>query len=370
MRVDFYNFKYVPEEMKILWSKAFNNCLQGGQFIGGNSVATFENKFSEVFGTRFSIGVSNGFDGLVLALRALDIGKGMKVALPAHTFIATWNAVIAVGATPVGVEVSEDAQIDVIALKNILNQEKIDCVIPVHMHGHVSDLKMIRKLCEPMHIPIIEDASQAHLAYRDELQAGCVGDIGVFSLYPTKNLGALGDAGVVVTDREELARKIKSLRNYGADENSKYHHSVLGFNCRLDAIQASILTENLNFLPKWNRDRIRKAEIYKNEMLDLNIDFLRGGIGSVWHHFCIFSEQRDALRAHLEKNGVGTDIHYPNLAAHEAQQFMGLKKERYPQAERIAATILSLPISPFHDDEMIEFVCKVIRAGRANENLF
>lgn len=369
MKVDFYNFHYVPEEVKNNWRLAFESCIQEGVFIGGSAVSDFENQFSKILGCVYSIGVSNGYDGLELALRALDIGAGKKVALPAHTFIATWNAVIAVGATPVGVDIGDDGQMDTVALTRVVEQQEIACVIPVHMHGHVADLKTIKRVCDAKNISIIEDASQAHLAHRDALKAGVTGDIGVFSLYPTKNLGALGDSGVIVTNQEKLERKIRSMSNYGSKKDSKYEHSQLGFNRRLDSLQARILSENLKFLEEWNRKRQEKVDIYLETMQEMSIKFLPGREGSVWHHFCIFSDKRDALQDYLKRNGVGTEVHYPNLAAYEVEEFMGTKRNYYPVAEQFANSVLSLPLSPFHDNEMIRYVCGVMRTAHIEEQL-
>ena len=370
MKVDFYNFEYVPEVTKNKWKETFDACLREGQFIGGDSVKLFEAQFSKIIGSQYSVGVSNGYDGLELALRAIGIGPGSEVALPAHTFIATWNAVLAVGATPVGIDVFEDGQIDTDALIRVVTQQKIECVIPVHMHGHVADLKTIKDLCVEREIWMIEDASQAHLASRDELKAGATGDIGVFSLYPTKNLGALGDAGVIVTNNKNLEQKIRSLSNYGSRSDNKYIHEQLGFNRRLDTLQARILSENLNFLEEWNLQRIRKTDIYAAKMNELGIKFLKGRNGSVWHHFCIFSEKREELRKFLEMNGIATEVHYPNLAAHEVQDFIEVRRESFPMAEKISKTILSLPLSPFHQDHLIDYVCQVIERAHSEEDLF
>ena len=370
MKVDFYNFDYVPQEVKDQWRSAFEACIQEGVFIGGESVSDFETQFSKIVGSKYAIGVSNGYDGLELALRALGIGKGKNVVLPAHTFIATWNAVVAVGATPVGIDINEDGQMDTSELKRVMEHKEIACVIPVHMHGHVADLKTIKYLCESKGIPIVEDASQAHLAHREGFKAGVTGDIGVFSLYPTKNLGALGDSGVIVTNQEKLEQNIRSMSNYGSRLDSKYIHTQIGFNRRLDALQAKILIANLKFLDKWNKLRQEKVNIYIETMNQLDIKFLPGKSGSVWHHFCIFSSKRDALQKYLKKNGVGSEVHYPNLAAHEVQKFTDKDRLSYPIAEKFANTILSLPLSPFHKDEMIQYVCGVIRSASINERLF
>lgn len=369
MKVDFYNFKYAPNSLLDLWRSAVEQGIKDGVFIGGLAVNKFEEEFAQATGTRYAVGVSNGYDGLEIALRALGVGAGKRVAIPAHTFIATWNAVIAVGAIPVGIDVSEDGQINVQELVKTMERMDIDCVVPVHMHGHVSDIQFLRKLCDKRGILMIEDASQAHLASRDGFMAGSIGDIGVFSLYPTKNLGALGDAGVIVTNKAHIAQKVRSLCNYGSAGDNKYVHNELGFNRRLDALQARILSENLKFLVEWNSLRKYKSNLYIEHMQELGINFLRGRDGSVWHHFCIFSKKRDMLQSYLRNRGIGTEIHYPRLAAHEAEKFMSVRKGLYPVAETFSANILSLPLSQFHSDSMIEFVCDNLRMA-VRESLF
>lgn len=360
MRVDFFNFEYAPRELKDSWNEACRHTIEAGTFIGGNSVSEFENRFSRMVGTNFAVGVSNGYDGLELSLIALGVGKGQKVAVPAHTFIATWNAVISTGGIPIGVDVDDQGQIDINAFSELIKIHNIVCVIPVHMHGHLGDLKTLRDICSERGIFIVEDASQAHMGVSDGLTAGSVGDIGVFSLYPTKNLGALGDAGVAVTNSAELATRLRRLSNYGSSEKSKYHHLELGFNRRLDALQARILCVNLEYIDVWNSHRKNIALRYANYFDTLGVEYIRGSTGSVWHHFCIFSKSRERLRSFLKEQGVGTEIHYPYLAAHEAENFIKMKKGHYPMAERFACSILSLPISPFHTIPMIDSVCEVI----------
>jgi len=365
MKISYFSFDYVPIKIQDLWKEAFSKVVDEGIFVGGPFVSKFEETFARICETEYAIGLSNGFDGLELALRALDIGKGDRVAVPAHTFIATWNAVIAVGAQPVGVDVGSDAQISCDQLKSILDRNNISCVIPVHMHGHMSDMLRIRAMCSNQGIPVIEDASQAHLGQRDGVKVGEYSDITIFSLYPTKNLGALGDAGVAVTNDESLMRRIRTLANYGSNLSSKYEHDYLGYNRRLDAIQAAILLANLPFLVEWTEIREAHARRYREVCEDLDIPFIKGHNGSVWHHFCVLSNRRDELRVFLEELGIGTEVHYPRLAAKEVQHFMRIKIEEFPQAAELTRTTLSLPISQFHTKEMIEVVVHALRLAKA-----
>ena len=199
MKVDFFNFSYANEEIRTEWKNAISDQISEGTFVGGNSVREFEKEFANRIGASFAVGLSNGFDGLELGMRALNIGKGDSVAVPAHTFIASWNAILACGATPIGVDVGEDAQMNLNLLSKILSTTRVSCVMPVHMHGHVTDMTRLIDLKRKYGFKIIEDASQAHFASRDKIKVGTSSDVSVFSLYPTKNLGALGDAGILVT---------------------------------------------------------------------------------------------------------------------------------------------------------------------------
>lgn len=361
MNVNFFSYDYVPVSIKKLWLDSISDVIQSGTLIGGSYVTKFEKEFADLCRSKYAVGVSNGFDGLEIALRVLGIGPGDTVVVPAHTFIATWNAILAVGASPLGVDVGNDAQIDVLKFQEIVLRRKISCVIPVHMHGHMSDMVELAKICRNFDIPIIEDASQSHFAERDGKIAGTAGDISVFSLYPTKNLGALGDAGVIVTNQMNLAIKARKLANYGSDYNDKYHHNEIGYNKRLDAVQAAILSVNLKFINEWNLIRKDLARVYIDFCEEFKISYLGGREGSVWHHFCIKTSNRDSVQAFLLGQGIVTDIHYPCLAADEVEYFAGLERGKYPIAKELSDSFLSLPISQFHDNEMITYVCKILK---------
>lgn len=356
MPVKFFSFDYASDQLRAEWLDSIARVVYAGVFISGDEVSRFEENFSNTIGVANAVGVSNGFDGLELGLRAIGIGPGDKVIVPAHTFIATWNAVLACGAIPVGIDVGPDAQIEVNRLDQRIRQRDISCVIPVHMHGHMADMRSIRDICNRYEVALVEDASQSHLASRDGVNAGTESDIGVFSLYPTKNLGALGDAGIVVTNDLLLADKIRKLSNYGSEKKEKYFHSELGFNRRLDPIQAAVLNVNIKNLRRWNSIREDHAVSYANAFKRMGINHLVGHTGSVWHHFCIFVSNRDQLVDFLKEKGIGTEIHYPRVAAHECESFAHLSHHQFPNASRISKQILSLPISQFHTPEMISEV--------------
>jgi dTDP-4-amino-4,6-dideoxygalactose transaminase len=362
--VEFFSFSYAPLELRNQWIEKFSKVIQEeGVFIGGKNVIEFENDWANANDSKFAIGVSNGFDGLTLALRSLGIEKGWRVAVPAHTFIATWNAVISLGATPIGVDVDDDGLMDLEQFHLIA--PKVQAVIPVHMHGSTVDMNLMHQICTDTNlvspIRIVEDASQAHGALnRDGSGLGKYSDAVVYSLYPTKNLGALGDAGIVTTNSQILQEKIRSLSNYGSSKESKYSHEVLGFNNRLDPIQAAVLSENLKLLNEWNSGRRELSNIYITELSGILNVLQTSRLDSVRHHLCVLTPHREELKKFLISTGIKTEIHYPNVAGIEALRFLG-REARFPKSEEIAKNTLSLPLSQWHNTEQILYVISQIK---------
>ena len=363
LNVDFSPFSYTPKELKAEWLHEIAQVVDGGMFIGGNGLFEFEDAWSKYTGSSYSVGVSNGLDGLVLALRSLNVHHGDIVAVPAHTFIATWNAIISVGATPIGVDVDENGLMDLAEFTKIY--KKVKAVIPVHMHGATVDMAKLNEICSSQSskkIYVVEDASQAHGSRSpDGSQLGKFSDLVVYSLYPTKNLGALGDAGVVTTDKKQLADRIRSLSNYGQSKDNKYFHSELGYNNRLDPIQASVLKVNLSKISDWNNKRIELSNIYLSELSD-SIDILQiNRRDSVRHHFCVLTPDRDDLQRYLISRGIKTEIHYPRVAGIEANYFLGTDM-RFPNSEKIANETLSLPLSQWHNSNQVQYVASQVKA--------
>jgi dTDP-4-amino-4,6-dideoxygalactose transaminase len=357
--IPFFTFGQAPNGLKRSWVKAIRSTIESGIFINGPEVTSFENKFAREIKSNFAIGTSNGFDGLVVALQALGIGAGSRVAVPAHTFIATWTAVLAAGATPVGVDVDENGLLDLLAFRHVA--PKVDAVIPVHLHGAMVNMREIQEIAKQFGIKVIEDASQAHFAENVDGYAGTQSDVGVFSLYPTKNLGALGDAGIITTQNPELDTRIRSLINYGSEANNKYEYERIGSNKRLDEIQASVLLVNLKQVKDWNNRRVDLAKIYFDQLQGLPIEFMHKDTDSIFHHYCIQLENRDQIRMKLKQAGVGTEIHYPNTAALQISKLTGTTKGEFPNAEKLASRILSLPISPWHTEKQIYKVTEIIK---------
>lgn len=357
--IPFFPLNRIESELKQRWCEVFINVIDSGKFIRSDQNANFESEWAAACGVKHAVGVANGLDGLVLALRALAVGPGMTVAVPSHTFIATWNAVHLVGATPVGVDVDENGLLDLNQLESLAIIP--DAVIPVHMHGMMVDMPRLVSWANQRKILVIEDASQAHLASYDGRCAGSFGQVGVFSLYPTKNLGALGDAGIVISDDLNVINKIQELGNYGADAIDKYHHSSIGMNSRLDELQAAILRENLKYLSSWNAKRRDLAQIYKS-ILKQNSDLRILGfeINSVWHHFPVLTTRRPKFLEFLNENGIGFDIHYPRLAAYEYFNALGRNSPKMTRGETIANEVVSLPLSPWHTESEIKFVAQTV----------
>jgi dTDP-4-amino-4,6-dideoxygalactose transaminase len=350
----------MPRDRKNSLGLVLKEVVEGGVFVGGKYVEQFEEVWAKKVGANFAIGVSNGLDGLTLALESLNLPPRSKVAVPCHTFIATWIAIVRAGLVPVGIEVDSEGLIDLDYLEKKCGE--FQAVLPVHMHGSMVNMKILKEICDSNGLRIVEDASQSHLAIDSELSAGVTGDVGVFSLYPTKNLGALGDAGIVVTNNSKLNAKLRQLRNYGASSKDKYHHLNLGYNNRLDSLQAAALSFNLSFLSQDNEKRVSIATKYEKELCNENIKPLQAVYtGRVFHHYCILTENRDDLRKFLLKNNIETEIHYPKLASLEMANILKTPIEKFPIGEKISKQTLSLPISPWHTLKQIEYVIRKIK---------
>lgn len=343
-------------EMKSATRKAVFEVLESGVLIGGTSVERFEDDFAAFTGAKFCVGVGNGLDALRLALEAIGVGPGDEVLVPAQTFIATWLAVKQLGARPVPVDVqATTGNIDPTKISEAVTP-RTQAIVVVHLHGRPADMYQVAGTARRHGLALVEDAAQAHGARYNDQRIGGLGDVAAFSFYPTKNLGAVGDAGCVTTSDPEIANKVRSLRSYGARTTSKYHHDIPGWNSRLDPIQAAVLSVYLPKLDEWNARRRSIAADYLgvlNETRDLSaLDPDIDPEISVWHHFVVSSPNRDAVTERLTRAGVPTEIHYP-LTPMESGAFledsMSLDtiRERFPVACWQARNTFSLPICPF-----------------------
>ena len=335
--------------------------INGGQLILGPRVEQFEQDFAAFCGTRHCIGTGNGLDALALALRALGIGHGDEVIVPAFTFIATWFAVTQLGAKPIPVDVLDDGNIDPATITPAVTA-RTRAIVPVHLFGRLADMTAITYVANRLGLPVVEDAAQAHGAEHGGLRAGSFGTAAAFSFYPTKNLGALGDGGAVCTNDPALAEAVRSLRNYGSAR--KDQHDRLGQNSRLDEIQAAFLTTKLPGLDAANNRRRLVANRYNAAFANLPgiATPANGGDAMVWHQFVLRCGDRDALQTALARRGIGTAIHYPTAPFDQPCYAGQYNPARYPVARNLAATVLSLPMADYLTDDETNHVIQAVTA--------
>jgi dTDP-4-amino-4,6-dideoxygalactose transaminase len=350
-------------ELRTEIDQAVRRVLDSGRYILGPEVEAFEEEWAGYCGAKHAIGVGNGLDALVLALRVLGIGNGDEVIVPSNTYIATWLAVSNVGATPVPVEPDPATHnIDPARIRSALTL-RTRAILPVHLYGQPADLDPILRLAREHGYAVIEDAAQAHSARYKGRRLGAHGDAVCWSFYPGKNLGALGDAGAVTTNRADVADRLRVLRNYGS--RAKYVHEVQGTNSRLDPIQAAILRVKLARLEQWTSRREAIADRYSDRLrgADLALPHVPDWADPAWHLFVIRSGRRDALQEHLAEAGVGTLIHYhtpPHMQP--AYSSAGFAADDLPLSRQLGGEVLSLPIWPQLKLEEVDRVCEAISA--------
>ena len=346
-------------------SNELNSNIQGvlnsGFYVLGEEVRKFEEDFSNYIGTNYAIGVNSGSDALFLALKAVGISKGDEVITVSHTFTSTVDAVVRNGAKPVFVDIDQDTYcMDVSKIEDVITK-KTKAILPVHLYGHPADMDAICKLKEDYSLYVIEDACQAHGAKYKGKKAGSIGDLGCFSFYPTKNLGAYGDGGAIVTDNEEFNEKLMQMRNYG--QSKKYHHEFVGVNSRLDELQAVILRTKLKHLDKWIDSRRKNAEIY-NELLqdsELVLPTEKPFAKHAYHLYVVRSKKRGHLRKKLWENQIQAQIHYP-IPVHRQNAYSNLNRNFDLQiTDKICDEILSLPLHPWMDYNEILKVTDCLR---------
>lgn len=360
-KVPFLDLSAITSKLNADIQKAVKRVIDSGNYILGEEVEQFEQNWASYCGADHCIGVGNGLDALVLGLRALNIGSGDEVIVPAHTFVATWLAIDTVGAIPVPIDANYDTlNIDVSAIAEAITS-KTKAIVPVHLYGQPANLDEVIKLANKHQLFVIEDAAQAHGALWLEKKIGQHGDLVCWSFYPGKNLGAHGDAGAITTSNIDLANKLKMLRNYGAKE--KYLYELVGQNSRLDPIQAAILDVKLPHLDEWTYKRRRIASFYSEAFseLDLLSTSIDPRASSVWHLYTIRHQSRDALQAALNKRGIETLIHYP-IAPYQQRAFTKLEiaEKTFPIATEAAATLLSLPIGPHLTHKDVDHVINAV----------
>ena len=343
------------------YKKSFTKTLESGWYVLGKNVLKFEEQFAQYCSTKHCIGVASGLDALTLSLKALDFPKGSEVIVPSNTYIATIISIMQVGLTPILVEPDiKTYNIDPDKITNHITSKTV-AIMVVHLYGKACHMDSILTIAQKHHLKVIEDCAQAHGARFKDQAVGSFGDFGAFSFYPTKNLGALGDAGAITTNDDKLASRVRMLRNYGSAK--KYHFEDIGQNSRLDEIQAGFLTVKLEKLDQINKHKRLLAKIYlKNLKQDYILPQEDENYYHVYHIFNIRHTKRDDIKTYLFKHGIQTDIHYP-LPPHKQKAMINtIGDSTYPISEEIHATTLSLPISYWHTEDDIYQVISVLNS--------
>ncbi len=361
MKIPFSTFEHMHRDIKNEMLTIFEKTYDAGWFIQGKEYTMFEQEYAKFCDTKYCVGVGNGLDAIFLSLKALGIGKGDEVIIPSHTFIATALAVVYAGAKPIFCEVDLDTYlIDISKIESKITK-KNKAIIVVHLYGQMANMEQVAALANDHGIYVIEDAAQSHGSSYKGKKSGSWGQVGCFSFYPGKNLGALGDAGAVVTNNLAIFNKLHSLSCYGSSQ--KYKHDLMGVNSRLDEVQAAFLRIKLAYLEQWNDERRVIAQRYmtgiKNSKITLPVEVPDSK--HVWHLFVIRTKDRDDLKKYLEEKEIGALIHYPiPMHLQEAFSSYGYKKGDFPIAELISETVLSLPLYIGMKDEEIDYVIDVL----------
>lgn len=362
MKVPFLDFHAPYLELKAELDAAYLRVMESGWYILGKEVEAFETEFAAYCEAKYCVGVGNGLEALHLILRAMEIGAGDEVIVPANTYIASWLAVSQVGANVVPVE--PDARtynINPSLIEKAIT-DRTKAIMAVHLYGQPADMDAINEIAARHNFKVIEDAAQAHGARYKNRRVGGLGDAAGFSFYPTKNLGAIGDAGAITTNNPELADKIRLLRNYGS--RVKYENEIQGYNSRLDELQAAFLRIKLAKLDEWNARRVKVAEQYLRSLSknsNLTLPFIPNWAEPVWHLFVVRHPKRDVLQKQLKLANVDTLIHYP-IPPHLSNAYENYKYHSgcFPLSERLSQDILSLPIGSHMTDQQITTVIKVL----------
>ncbi|MEA1913051.1 MAG: DegT/DnrJ/EryC1/StrS family aminotransferase [candidate division WOR-3 bacterium] len=368
MRVPLLDLKRQYQSMKEEIDSAIARVVQSQYFILGEEVKKFEEEIADYCEAKYGIGVASGTDALLLSLRAIGVGEGEndKVITTPFTFFATAGAIVNAGGEPVFVDIDpETFNINPGELERLLSQDpqlqkQVKAIIPVHLYGQMADLDPIMEVAEKYNIIVIEDAAQAIGAEYKEKKAGSVGDLGCFSFFPSKNLGGYGDGGMVVTNRIELAHKVRSLRVHGSTQT--YYHEMIGYNSRLDEMQAAVLSTKLPYLDGWSASRAANARYYTERLKDIDEIIppkVSDNCKHIYHQYTIrvTSGRRDELKQYLKEEGIGTKIYYPlPLHLQECFKDLGYKEGDFPIAEEASKEVLSLPIFPELTKKELDFV--------------
>jgi len=352
--------------------EAIDSVLRTNRYILGPEVTQLEENVAQYSGCQYGIGVSSGTDALLIALMGLDIGPGDEVITSTFSFFATAGVIVRLGAKPVFADIEADSfNIDPHSIESLITS-KTKAILPVHLYGQCADMQPINEIAARNNLAVIEDAAQAiGSEYRDNSRAGCLGTVGCFSFFPSKNLGAIGDAGMVTTNDAALADKIRILRVHGGER--KYYHSKIGGNFRIDAIQAAVLNVKLKYLDSWTKQRQKNAELYKSlfqassacmeAVVFPKTVYKNSGCEHyhIYNQYIIRAAKRDELRVHLSDKGIANEIYYPvPFHMQECFEELGYKQGDFPEAEKAAAETVSIPVYPGMTEEQIEYVVNEI----------
>lgn len=365
MKIPFLDLKASYDELRAEFDTAYHRVMESGWYLLGRELEAFESEYANYCGTKHCIGVANGLDALHLSLRAAGIGAGDEVIVPSHTYIATWLAVTQTGAIPVPAEPTIDTMnVDTSLVEDLITQ-RTRAIIPVHLYGQPADMDGIMAIASKYNLLVLEDAAQAQGARYRGIRVGGLGHIAAHSFYPGKNLGAFADAGAVTTNDAQLAERVRILRNYGS--RVKYHNETIGYNSRLDELQAAFLRVKLAKLDEWNRRRRAIANRYLQVMNTMNamIPGFRAPLvpewaDPVWHLFVVRYPERAKLQAALTDRGIGTLIHYP-IAVHKSEAYRDYASRKLPLASQLSDEVLSLPIGPHLAPDAADMVCESLR---------
>jgi UDP-2-acetamido-2-deoxy-ribo-hexuluronate aminotransferase len=336
--------------------------LESTHYVLGSKVAEFEKKIAGFHGVKEAIGVASGTDALHLAIDALGIGEGDEVITTPFTFFATAEAILYTGATPVFADINPDTMnIDPEQIEGHITR-RTKAILPVHLFGHPCDMKGILRIAKKHRLKAIEDCAQAFGARINNQAVGSIGDAGCFSFYPSKNLGGYGDGGMVTINNQRLAALIRELRNHGS--RGSYRHKRVGYNSRLDEMQAGILLVKLRHIEEYNKQRRKNALLYHGLLRDtVQCPVEKDGAYHVYHQFTITNRRRDKIQEALKKEGISSVVYYPvPLHLQEAMKFLGYRKGDFPVAEKAAREVLSLPMYPELDEKTIRRICRIIRS--------
>jgi dTDP-4-amino-4,6-dideoxygalactose transaminase len=363
MKVPFLSFTPQNQAVRTQVLDAMSQVFDSQWYVLGESVKQFEAEYARFSTTTECVGVANGLDALHLALKALDVKEGDEVIVPSNTYIATWLAISFVGATPVPVEPNPATYNLDPALLEAAITPRTRAIMPVHLYGQACEMDAIMAIARKHNLYVVEDNAQSQGAAYQGGITGSFGHVNATSFYPGKNLGALGDAGAITTNDADLAKKVRTLRNYGSQQ--KYYNEVIGHNSRLDELQAAVLSAKLPMLMPWTRQRQEVAAWYDEHLAgitDLHLPVLAPGATHVYHLYVVRTSRRDELQKYLAEQEIGTLIHYP-IPPHlqEAYRFMNFRASDFPIAESLATSCLSLPMWPGMTQEQVQFVSSHIR---------